>query len=314
MASHTPLIVSAVVCTFNRAPYLQKALESLAVQTLDRAKYEVLVVDNRSTDETKAVVDAARATAPNVRYIYEPTQGLSQARNTGWRESCGAYVAYLDDDAVASPRWLEQIVEVFESVTPRPGAVGGKIEPIWEAPRPLWLSDKVALGLTILDWSKVPFVLDESRWLAGANIAYPRELLEVTRGFDVTLGRKGNNLISCEETLLNHQLVVHGHPLYYDPRVSVHHHIAASRLAKEWHIRRQYWNGASVAIAERRMSPHSFGRRLSRAWTVMNGDLRTHRRWLAESGDTMQEAQRFEVECTIQYYRGYVSGMMGLVG
>ncbi len=309
--NHERPTVSVVVCTFNRAQYLEKALASLVAQTLDRSKFEILVIDNRSTDETKRITADASVSAANVRYIYEPVQGLSQARNTGWQQARGEYVAYLDDDAIADRRWLEEIVRVFEDVRPRPGAVGGKIVPIWEAPRPTWLSDKVALGLTILDWSSTPFILDESRWLAGANITYPRDLLEATGGFDIALGRKGNNLISCEEALLNHQLVARGHRLYYHPRIAVHHHIAAARLVKSWHIKRQYWNGASVAITERRRFSHSLSKRLVRAWEVMKGELRTQRRQL-KSSHSMREDQRFELECGVQYFRGYIRGMMGM--
>ena len=131
--------ISAIVCTYNRSTYLRKALGSLVDQSLSKDQYEVIVIDNGSQDDTRQVIDEF-SWMPNLKYVYEPNLGLSQARNTGWRNAHGGYVAYLDDDAIACPRWLEKILEVFENVKPRPGCVGGKIEPRWELGHPLILS------------------------------------------------------------------------------------------------------------------------------------------------------------------------------
>src|SRR5688572_20182007 len=121
--------ISAVVCTYNRSDRMAAAVRSLLVQTLPSTDYEVLVVDNCSTDDTAAVVDRLRQGAPNLRYEHEPTLGLNPARNRGWQAARAPHVAYLDDDAIADPGWLAAILEVFETVRPTPAAVGGKIEP-----------------------------------------------------------------------------------------------------------------------------------------------------------------------------------------
>jgi glycosyltransferase involved in cell wall biosynthesis len=307
--SASPLI-SAVVCTFNRSAYLRKAIRSLREQTLDSRLYEVCVVDNCSTDDTRSVVAEESAGAANVRYIYEPLQGLSRARNTGWQKAQGKYIAYLDDDATASPQWLEEIVRAFETVSPMPGAVGGRIDPIWEAPRPSWLSDKVALGLTILDWSETPFFIRDDQWLAGANVAYPAALLKTTGGFDVSLGRSGSNLISCEEALLNNRLTGLGHPLYYHPSVAVRHHIAASRLTKKWHIRRQYWNGISVAFALRRQTPLPFAQRGRRAMAALGRDGLAQTTELLKRRNSLREDERFELQCGVIFNLGYSVGLL----
>ena len=101
--------ISAVVCTLNRATYLARAVESLVNQTYPKEYYEIIVVDNGSTDNTREVVEQFSQCAI-IRYIYEPVKGLSQARNTGWQAAAGKYVAYLDDDAIARPRWLEKML------------------------------------------------------------------------------------------------------------------------------------------------------------------------------------------------------------
>ncbi|MEE8471432.1 MAG: glycosyltransferase family A protein [Dehalococcoidia bacterium] len=94
--------VSAIICTHNRSDYLRQAIQSLADQTLPTEQYEVIVVDNGSTDNTRAVVEGFDHIA-NLRYVYEPILGLSQARNTGWQNARGEYIAFMDDDAIGYP-------------------------------------------------------------------------------------------------------------------------------------------------------------------------------------------------------------------
>lgn len=240
--------ISVAICTLNRAGYLRKALQSLSKQTLDTDLYEVLVVDNNSTDQTKEVATEDFSHLPNLRYLFEPILGLSQARNTAWKQASGEYIAYLDDDAIASPQWLETILEIFNTRKPQPGCVGGKVEPIWEKPRPAWLSDKLLPYLTVIDWSDTPAILQGSKYAAGANMAFPKRVIEEIGGFETRLGRKGKNLLSNEEMYVKDQLSALNYEIYYHPQASVKHHVAASRLEKQWFIDRSYWQGVSQAV------------------------------------------------------------------
>jgi glycosyltransferase involved in cell wall biosynthesis len=245
------LPISAVICTHNRAEYLPKAIQSLTEQNMSKNDYEIIVVDNCSTDSTKAVVEQFSNNA-NLKYIYEPTVGLSYARNTGWQNASGKYVAYLDDDAIACREWLSKIVEVFETVTPQPGCVGGKVEPIWEAKRPEWLSDWLLDGLTVVDWSDTPHVIDNLavEWLVGANIAFPKDLLSQVGGFSSDLGRIGKKLLGGEEVFLGKQIIKAGRTCFYHPEISVRHHIQSYRLEKSWFVRRYYGQGISDAVMQ----------------------------------------------------------------
>jgi glucosyl-dolichyl phosphate glucuronosyltransferase len=241
--------ISAIICTYNRANYLRKAIQSLSEQSLATDCYEILVVDNRSTDNTKQIVKEEFAHISNLRYLYEPIQGLSQARNSGWQNALGKYVAYLDDDAIASPHWLAKIIEVFETITPQPGAVGGRVNPIWEAPQPSWLDDNYLPYLTIINWTEVATVLEnKNHYIAGANMAFPRSILASVGGFQVDLGRKGNNLLSNEELFLTNKIKINGHSIYYHPEIVVEHHVARSRLNQKWFSKRVYWQGISDAF------------------------------------------------------------------
>lgn len=260
----TNIQISAIVCTHNRSGYLKKAVQSLNDQTLPKEQYEVIVVDNASTDDTEAVVESFRH-VPNLRYIYEPILGLSQARNTGWQNAKGKYIAYLDDDAIACPEWLKRILRAFETMKPTPGSVGGKVVPIWEIERPTWLPKEMEPALTIIDWSDQPIFLTEShQFLAGVNISYPRDVLEECKGFSVNLGRKGSILLSGEEYFVERYIKSMGLGVYYDPLICVQHHIPAERLTSRWLCRRYFWQGASFQIIQllEDAAPRSRGRYL----------------------------------------------------
>jgi glucosyl-dolichyl phosphate glucuronosyltransferase len=244
------LIVSSVICTHNRADYLFLALQSLVDQSMSKSQYEIIVIDNCSTDQTKEVVESFSKQQDQIRYIYESTLGLSYARNTALQNAKGKYIAYLDDDAIACPNWLNKIVSVFEeTVVPQIGCAGGKVELIWEADRPSWLSDQLLHVLGFIDWSKTPRPLNlDSEWLVGASIAFSVDVLNSIGGFNLGLGRVGTNLLSNEEIMIEKKIVEIGYSCYYHPDISVGHHVTQSRLTQDWFTRRYYWQGVSNAV------------------------------------------------------------------
>ena len=207
------MIISAIICTHNRAEYLGKAIQSLIDQSLDKKDYEILVIDNASTDKTKEICSKFN----EIIYVYEPKLGLSHARNTGLKKAKGRYIAYLDDDAIASKDWLKNIIKTFEN-NKKIVALGGKIEPIWESTRPKWLSDGMLGMLAVVDWGNKSKFLKDDEWIAGANIAFNKQFLEDSGGFDINLGRKGKNLLSMEETLLFDKIKDKGYKIYYDTK------------------------------------------------------------------------------------------------
>ncbi|MGI6209840.1 MAG: glycosyltransferase family 2 protein [Anaerolineae bacterium] len=241
------VIISAIVATHNRASYLTRSVGSLVGQTLPRDQYEVVVVDNGSTDDTRKVIEGLAGSA-DIRYVYEPQLGASRARNTGFRVCRGRYLAFLDSDAVAGPNWLEGYLETFERFSPRPGMIGGRCEPIWEAPRPEWLSDHLLGAHSILHWSDEPTVIGPDKWLSLCNMAVPREVFERAGGFREDVGRRGGRLMANEEIYLRQQVDSWGLPVVYHPGLSVGHHISASRLTKPWFRRHAFWQGWSDAV------------------------------------------------------------------
>jgi GT2 family glycosyltransferase len=225
-------------------------LKSLETQTLAPAEYEVLVVDNASTDDTARVVERITGTyGPRLRYEREPELGLSAARNRGWATALGAVVFYLDDDAVASPGWLREARDVLrDDPEGRIAAVGGPVEPIWEVPRPFWLTEEIegAVGLFAGgDWRR------PVERLVGGNVAYRREILATIGGFSTQLGRRGAQIINGEDDDVHIKMRRAGFQLHYLPGMLVQHHVPVERLTQSYLRRWAYGSGWSAAQMRR---------------------------------------------------------------
>ena len=236
--------ISAIVCTYRRPDLLVGTLASLAPQS---DGHEVIVVDNDAGASARSTV----AGFAGVRYLQEPRTGLSFARNAGIEAARGRLLAFLDDDARAAPDFLSRVARAFDTVTPRPACVGGRVMPIYEAPRPAWFVDDLLGYLSVVDWSERPIFLGERRWLAGTNIVVDAAALERVGRFSPRLGRTGTNLLSNEEISLQHRLRRAGLAVYYDPSIVVHHLVPAERLTRRWLWRRAYWQGISDAQSDR---------------------------------------------------------------
>ncbi len=301
--------ITAVICTHNRAGYLGRAIASLLDQDVDPACCEILVIDNASTDDTRAVVEAA---GPRVRCIREDVLGLSHARNAGFRHARASWVALLDDDAVAGRGWLRAILDATTSVRPEPGCIGGPIRAIWEAPRPEWLSDALLAGLSILDWTDTAHPIEDiaREWLAGANLAVRKDLLEEVGGFVHDLDRVGTRMLSSGDVFLQKQILARGRSVWYDPRVEVAHHIPAARLDRRWFRRRYYAQGLSDArmrLLEERLTGR---RRLLAGLRAAAGVAASGRDWRALLGPS-DDPDAFTAHCFTLIRVGQVTGLLG---
>ena len=242
--------ITAIVCTRNRAEMLARAIDSLVAQSLPAKKYEILVVDNGSTDNTPELLHERASQYGNLRYVSEPELGLSKARNTGLNQARTDLVAFIDDDATASQGWLEGIYRNFSCRHPRPGLVCGPVNAEWGAPRPSWLQDYWLPFFSVVQWSADARCLDADEWVVGANFAVPRSLAIDCGGFDPALGRKGEVLLGDEELALTDNIRRAGYDIFYDPEISVDHFIHSERLCKTWFFRRVFWGAVSSATRE----------------------------------------------------------------
>ena len=163
------LLVTVAICTRNRAPFLQRAIDSVLPQLTPES--ELLLVDNTSTDDTPQII-ARAATQPQVRALREDQLGISAARNTALLNADGKYVIYLDDDARAEPGWLQAYENFFRA--PPLGTiavVGGAVFPDYAAAPPKWFDP----GLYTYDLGEAPGQIHEHRGPWGCNIAYLRD-------------------------------------------------------------------------------------------------------------------------------------------
>lgn len=239
--------ISLVIATYNRAAELMLALESVAAQSLEARRWECVVVDNNSKDATRERVEAfVRDHAEqNFRYVFEPEQGLSAARNAGIRASCGAIVAFIDDDERIVEDFLAAYVEFFES-RKEAMAAGGRIIAEYPAGRPRWMSRYAEQPIANpMDFGPRVRLFPKGRIPGGGNMAIRREVLDRVGLFDTSLGRTGRRLIGGEESDLFERMASVGIVLYYVPRAVMYHIIPEAKLTKEYFTRLSFNTGVS---------------------------------------------------------------------
>ena len=251
MASDRPAptpSLSVVLCTYNRADLLVDALQALVDQSADSPPYEVVVVDNNSTDRTREVVESF---VPRgiVRYTFEPRQGLSSARNHGTSVARSELVAFTDDDVRVTPTWVRTIVDGF-AANPDAAIVGGRVEADWPEPPPPWLRETGDAPLALLDFGDDPFRITPARpvCLIGANIAVRRQLLERLGGFSTALQRVRDGIGSTEDSDLQVRAIASGASAVYDPRIVVRAQVPRDRLLKPYHRAWHAGHGRFYAI------------------------------------------------------------------
>lgn len=255
------MLVSVVVCTHSRADLLPACLTALVAQATDAI--EVLVVDNASTDGTPSVL----ADFP-VTVVHEARLGLSHARNTGWQQARGPWVAYLDDDAVVEPGWGDALVAAVS--LPGAVAVAGRIRLAWPGGRPGWLHPSLEPYFTCLDRGPGRSVLPGPGFPYGANMALRRADLELLGGFDPALGRTGlRSLRSNEERDVFTRLrALRDGDVVYAGGAGVAHQVDPGRARRRWLVRRAWAegrDGASVLVSD---ASCSGGRAKGVVWAV----------------------------------------------
>jgi len=230
-----PYKISAVLCSYNRARFIIKAVDSIFNQDFDKSLYEVIVVDNNSTDNVLEVLEQYKKEHPdyNFRYYNEPNQGVAFARTRCAKEAQGEIVAYLDDDSMAQPGWLSFIVGFFDA-HPEVYSLGGKITPYFLTEVPEWYS-KYFFGLVgNFDLSDKEKRLTAERYPCGANMAFRKKVFEEIGYFNHALGRSGTGLLATEEKDIYKRILAAGHEVYYLPQVQVLHAVEANKFDKHY--------------------------------------------------------------------------------
>jgi glycosyltransferase involved in cell wall biosynthesis len=233
-----PCDVSVVVSTYNRAGRLPAALEALLAQE-GGVPYEIVVVDNNSTDGTRDVVAAIASRAGGrIRYAFEPRQGLSYGRNTGITLARAPIIALSDDDVRVAADWVLRLKRTFDA-HPEIDYVGGRVLPEWLEPPPRWLTTAHWAPLALQDYGAEPWITGRERavCLVGANLAFRRRVFDTVGLFAPALGRIKDGIGSTEDHDM--QLRVWRAGLYglYAPAVVVAADVTPDRMSKGYHRR-----------------------------------------------------------------------------
>lgn len=238
-----PSSITVVICAYTLARWelLKASIESVLAQKLQPG--DLLVVVDHNPELRNRLTEAY----PSLRVVdNEHTPGLSGARNSGLDLARGEIVAFLDDDAQATPDWLEELMRGFDD--PAVQGVGGLIEAWWDTGRPRWFPDEFdwVVGCT---YRGMPSTVAEIRNPIGANMAFRRELVARIGGFNESIGRTRSMPLGGEETELSIRAARSegGARFLYWPRAAVCHHVPAARGTWRYFVRRCYAEGVSKA-------------------------------------------------------------------
>lgn len=229
--------ISIVVATYNRAGEIGTALDRLLALRPDSPSHEIVVVDNNSRDETRAVVERYVARHPDkVRYLFEGRQGVSYARNTGVAAARAPLIAFTDDDVWVSPDWLVAIRDAFER-HPEAAFVGGKCLPRWPEPAPAWLTPEHWGPLALFDYGDEPFAtsLDYQRCFGAGNMGIRREVFERVGGFDAATQHAPGAVAAVEDHQLNLRVWQAGLRGWYVPGMVIYSDVPQARTVKRYH-------------------------------------------------------------------------------
>lgn len=257
-------MISVIVCTYNREKYIYNVLKSLADNTLPPNQYEIVLVDNNCSDNTRNECDRFVRDFPKVafRYIVETNQGLSYARNRGIKESSGDVLVYVDDDALVNNAYLQTYSEFFEQ-HPDIDAAGGPIIPQYETEEPAWMSPIIKSLLTGYKYhGDQPKEFPQNDYPGGGNAAYRASVFEKVGLFNVELGRKGDSLVGAEEKDIFDKMITQGMRFYYLPNAILYHIIPEKKLSKDYFDRLSYSIGKSERMRTKQIGKMKYMKRL----------------------------------------------------
>ncbi len=237
--------VSIVICTHNRAKYVQQCLSSFTRQILMPSNVEFIVVNNNSSDDTEQVVAGFQNLLPGLKCVHEKNIGLSFARNRGIHESKFDWVCYMDDDAKAHPDYMERLFELMNNHSF--DGFGGMFLPWYEHSKPKWLSGDFG-KMTLLRNDIGP--LPKGKTVAGGICAFKKMWLIQAGYFPTDIGMRGNIIGYGEETILQNKMQEAGAIIGFDPSWKIDHLVAGYKHTLKWHLKRSYGKGRDAQIVK----------------------------------------------------------------
>ncbi|MFN2459027.1 MAG: glycosyltransferase family 2 protein [Chitinophagaceae bacterium] len=254
------LEISVIICTYNRAEYIIGAIESLYSQTLQNEKFEVIVADNNSIDNTGVLVQQYGPEHPDLHLVYltESRQGSSFARNTGAAFARSELLCFMDDDAIAEPDYLQRIIEFFQA-HPDATGLGGRIIPKYIPAEPKWMSRYVSSLVGNFDYSTKVEKFRHEKYPLESNMIVRKDDFDTIGGFNTDLpGVKGTLRIGGEGKDFFLRLQKLGKVIYYDPKIVVHHVVEVKKLTPHYLYRIASGIGRGERVRTKAIGPFAY--------------------------------------------------------
>jgi glycosyltransferase involved in cell wall biosynthesis len=254
--SSAAIKVTVAIPTYNRAEFLRQTLAGIAAQHFPRDHFEVLVIDNNSKDNTRAVVAEFADQHPAPRYILETQQGLDYGRNRAIAEAQGEILLFADDDILVRPDWIAQMAVplLADSGTRHIGAVGGEVIPVFPHGLPDWVREWHAPLAFRLDTGPLP----ARQCPMGANLAFPRWIFEQLGPFHTALDRAAGNYFSGGDSEMIRRVRAAGYQVWFAPAAAVQHQMPANRTTFRYASRHAF-DSARSRVIDRAGQPGAFG-------------------------------------------------------
>lgn len=241
MKNQSEPVISVVISSYNRADKLHLAIKALTEQSVGTESFEVLVVDNNSTDHSSEVT-SSYSDQLDIRFINEPRQGIGYVRDTGFRLAGGEYVAFLDDDAIPDKEYIRIILHNIRDGSP--DCICGPIYPYYTTQKPAWFKDQYE----IREIYKIKTSFTTGETASGSNMVWKKSVLEVLGGFNIVLGMQPNQIAGGEDTDLYVRYWKNiDNKIVYDPDVLVYHWVPEYKMSVAYILKRNIAAGIAWA-------------------------------------------------------------------
>lgn len=301
MSENSDIKASVIIPTYNRCESLLRALASLSCVDFAREYWEVVVVDNHSTDGTRQTVESAiENLGLNITYVREDRLSFTVARHAGSSAARGKYLLYIDDDVTVEKEWLAAIVNAFEQ-DPQCGMAGGPVRPAYEAPPPEWVSLMDPIWLSLFDLGNAS---TDVLGVPGPNLCVRKSVLDEVGGFPPdTIGVESSDKPGTVEKIyigpgdwgLSQRVRARGYKIRYVPEAAVLHHIPPVRLTKKWWHSRLAGEGCYLALTAQYENPQKslalLGKSVYSAWITAKTAIRFIKSAILGTGKERYEFQ-----------------------
>lgn len=257
-------MLSVIICTYNREKFLYDALCHVAKNDIPVNDYEIVLVNNNSTDNTERECNRFAKDFPKIqfRYFVETKQGLSHARNRGIDESKGDVLIFLDDDSFVKPDYLSNLKRQLDK-HPEAMAFGGKITPLFESGEtPKWLCKWTYSWVSAIDKGENVVPFEGGSYPIGANMGFRKECIDLCGNFNTELGRNKKNLMGGEEKDIFNRVRAKNMTILYFPDIHVEHVIPPQRTTRDYIVKMGQGIGMSERLRTLKISKWKYLKRL----------------------------------------------------